>query len=182
MEKNNYKKNDCFLLRGTDVNDPMTVFQITSIDEIHIWAKTVSITNKMIDGWPTSDKYGNVIPDNAIRLPSNSWRWAKKQMLSFVKETNAYLHDNIIKEKADIVIGGHYYSYGEITTVKEIGDERIKFMVFKLDEDCISPYWTRDWRKDNTESWYSISDETYNEVIRRYNDLLSRIRNKFCKV
>lgn len=44
MEKYNYKKNDCFLMRGTDIDEPMTVYQITDIDEIHIWAKSLSIT------------------------------------------------------------------------------------------------------------------------------------------
>ena len=181
MGKYNFTKNDCFLLRGKDINEPMTVYQITYIDEIHIWAKSLNITNRMIHGWPISDEYDNAIPDNAILLPSNSWRWARKQMLSFVKETNAYLHDNIIKQNADIVIGGHYlYRYSEITTVKEIGEEKIKINVFKLDEDIISPYWTGEFRKVDIDIWYAISDETYNEVIRSYNELLSRLRKKFC--
>ena len=181
MEKCNYKKNDCFLMRGTDIKEPMTVYQIIDIDENHVWAKSLCIKAEMIHGWPIAEEYNDSIPDDAIPLPSNSWRWARKQMSSFVKETSAYLDDNIIEEKADIVIGGRYYRYGDITTIKEIGDERIKYMVFKIDEDFISPCWTGDCRKDDKESWYAISDETYNEVIRRYNELLSRLRNKICR-
>ena len=183
MEKYNYKKNDCFLMRGKDINDPMTIYQITDIDENHVWAKSICIKTEMIHGFPIADQYDNSIPDDAIPLPSNSWRWARKQMSSFVKETSAYLDDNIIEEKVDIVIGGHYmYRSSDIATIKEIGEERIKFKVFKIDEDFISPCWKGDCGKNHTERWYAISDETYNEVVRRYDGLLSRLRVKFCGI
>lgn len=182
MEKYNYTKNDCFLMKGSDINDPMTVYQITDIDETHICAKSLSITTQMVHGWPITEEYDDVVPDGAIPLPSNSWRWARKQMSSFVKETSAYLYDNIIKEKTDIVVGCHYLDRcSDISTVKEIEGERIKFKVFKIDEDFISPCWTGDCGKDHTERWHAISDETYNEVVRRYNDLLSKLRNKLCR-
>lgn len=181
MEKNNYSKNDCFLMKGSDNNDPMTVYQITDIDETHTYAKSLSITTQMVYGWPISQEYDKNIPENAIPLPSNSWQWARKQMSSFVKETIAYLYDNIIDGKTDIIVGGHYIDRGsDITTVEEIGDERIRFKVFKIDEDFISPCWKGDCGKDHTERWHAISDETYNEVIRRYNELLLRLRKKFC--
>ena len=139
MEKNNYSKNDCFLMKGSDNNDPMTVYQITDIDETHTYAKSLSITTQMVHGWPISQEYDKNIPENAIPLPSNSWQWARKQMSSFVKETIAYLYDNIIDGKTDIIVGGHYIDRGsDITTVEEIGDERIRFKVFKIDEDFIT--------------------------------------------
>lgn len=180
MEKKNFTKNDCFLIKGRDINEPMIIYQITDIDEIHIWAKNISIKNEIIDGFPVSEMYDEAIPDIAIRLPSDSWRWAKNQMLSFVKETFTYLRENVIKEKVDIVIGGHYLlNSSEITTVKEIGEERIKTNVFKIDEDYISPYFTGDCPNNNAYLWYAISDENYNELISKYNKLLSKLRNKF---
>ena len=99
MEKNNYSKNDCFLMKGSDNNDPMTVYQITDIDETHTYAKSLSITTQMVHGWPISQEYDKNIPENAIPLPLNSWQWARKQMSSFVKETISYLYDNIIDGK-----------------------------------------------------------------------------------
>ena len=56
MEKNNYSKNDCFLMKGSDNNDPMTVYQITDIDETHTYAKSLSITTQMVHGWPISQE------------------------------------------------------------------------------------------------------------------------------
>lgn len=181
MEKYKYIKNDCFLMRDSDINEPMTVYQITDIDEKHIWAKSLCIANNMIHGLPISEEYDKTIPDDAIPLPSNSWQWARNQMSSFVKETSAYLRDNVINKTTDIKIGGHYIdSRNNLTTIKGIGEERIKYKLFKIDEDFISPYWTGDVRKDNSDIWHAISDKTYNESLRRYKELLSRIRIQFC--
>ena len=182
MKKHNFKKNDCFLMRGKDINDPMTVYEITDIDEEQIWAKSISINNKIIHGFPISDRYDESIPDDAIPLPSNSWLWVRKRMKAFVDETSAYLRDNAIKETNDVIIGRHYiFRPGAISTITEIGKEAIKYDSFKFDEDYISPFWTGTAQKDDSDIWYTITDETYNEVIRRYNVLLSVIREKLYK-
>ena len=182
MGKYNFTKNDCFLLRGKDINEPMTVYQITDIDEVHIWAKHISITNKMIYGFPISDQYDNSIPDDAIPLPSNSWLWVRKKMKAFVDENTSYLRDNVNKETNDVVIGGHYMLRpGALYTITEVRKDSISYDSFKIDEDFISPFWTGTTRKNDTDIWYVISDETYKEVIHRYNELLSRLRYKFCR-
>ena len=182
MGKYNFKKNDCFLLRNEDINKPMTVYQIMDMSKKHIWAKSISITNIMIHGMPIAHKYEKPIPEDALPLPTNSWQWAKKQMIAFVKEMNTYIRDNAVKGKSDPVIGGHYMdSRSNITTIKEINEDEIKYDLFKFDEDFISPYWTGSYRKDATDEWYTISDSVYNEAIRRYNEFLLTIRKRFCK-
>ena len=101
-------------------------------------------------------------------------------MKAFVDENTAYLRDNANKETNDVVIGGHYMLIpGALYTIKEIRKDSISYDSFKIDEDFISPFWTGTTQKDDTNIWYTISDETYKEVIRRYNELLSRLRKKF---
>lgn len=173
------KKGDCFLVKGKEINEPMTVYYVTDIDENYIWAKSFSVDTTMISALPIEDKYNNDIPPNIIPLPSDSWEWGKKEMLSFLKEINAYLIDNVIKEKTEIITGCHYYNNCDIYTITEIGEERIRYNLIKLDEDFISPYWTGDTSRDNAEMWYPISEEMYSEVVSRYNRLLSRLRKKF---
>ena len=178
------KVNDCFLLMGSKANEPMTVYCITQITKDKIWAKSICVKNESVDGWPTSDEYENDVPDDAILLPPDSWDWGKKQMLSFLKETYDYLSKNTMEGKPEIVVGGHYIEHGGIHTVKEIGKEKVKYKLFRLDEDNISPLWSGDVGVDGTNRWCAISDKTYSEVMRRYDEFLWKLRVKFsgCKL
>ena len=174
------KKNDCFLIKRGGVDESMTVYHITDIRKDKLWAKSLHIEKRMVHGWPTPNEYDNNIPEGAIMLSSDSWEWGKKEMISFINETFYYLRNVAIKEKPQIKVCGHYVGgHGGIHTVTEIGEERIKYREFRLEEDDISLSWTGESPLDTAERWYAISEEAYKETLRRYDDFLSRLGNKF---
>lgn len=165
------------------MEEPMTVYSIDDVRGDKIWAKSLLVKNEMVHGWPVPEEYDNNIPKDAIQLPSDSWDWGKKEMLSFIKKTFDYLCKMAIKEKSQIKIGGHYVGgHGGIHTVTEIADEKVKFREFRLDEDDISPCWTGEVNSDDTDRWYAISEETYEEVYHRYDEFLTRLRERFCGI
>lgn len=173
--------NDCFLMRGEKITDPMTVYCITDINEGKMWMKRLYVGDDMVQGWPTSSTSAESIPEEAIPLPPDSWKWGKRQMLSFLDEIYAYLKENVTERKSKFDVGEHYIGHGGIHTVKEIGSEKIKHRLFRLDEDDISPIWTGEVPLNDIEDRYAVSEEVYNEVMHRYNKLLMRLRERFCK-
>lgn len=176
------KKNDCFLVKGETMDEPMTVYHIIDIQQDKLWAQTLLVKSEMVHGWPTPNEYDNNIPEDAILLPPDAWEWGKEEMISFIEETSDYLRKVAIREKPQIKVGGHYVGgRGFIHTVTEIREKRIKYRVFRLDEDDISPCWQGEDDFDTTERWYAISEETYKEVLHRYDDFLSRLRKRFCE-
>ena len=155
------------------------MYCITGITEDKIWAKTLAVSDNSVDGWPTSGKYDGPIPEDAILLPPDSWQWGKRQMLSFLDETYGYLRENTSKRKSKVFVGGHYIGHSGIRTIENIGEEKIKFRIFRLDEDNISPKWSGEYPLKDFEGRYAVSEEVFNEVMRRYNELLTRLRNRF---
>jgi hypothetical protein len=175
------KVNDCFLMRGEKITDPMTVYCITDICEGKMWMKELLVSDKMIHGSPTPRTSTETIPEEAIPLPSDSWRWGKKQMLSFLDEIYGYLKENVRERKSKFSVGEHYMGRSGICTVKEIGAEKVKHQLFRLDEDDISPIWTGEVPLNDIEDRYAVSEEVYNEVMHKYNKLLMRLRGRFCE-
>ena len=174
------KVNDCFLMRGKAITDPMTVYCLVSISGNKMRLKSLSVSENMIHGWPTPNTSADTIPEEAIPLPSDSWQWGKDQMLSFIDEIYCYLRDIVTEKKSKFDVGEHFMGHSGIGTVKEIGDEKIKYKLFRLDEDDISPIWTGEIPVGDIKDRYAVSDEVYNEVMSRYNKLLTRLRERFC--
>lgn len=175
------KVNDCFLMRGENITDPMTVYCITDISNGKMWMKSLLVSDKMVHGWPTSCTSAESIPEEAIPLSPDSWQWGKKQMLSFLDEIYAYLKENVTERKSKFDVGEHYMGRIGICTVKEIGAEKAKHQLFRLDEDDISPIWTGEDPLGYIKGRYAVSEEVYNEVMHRYNKLLMRLRERFCE-
>lgn len=173
------KKDDCFLMRGASITEPMTVYCITGMKKDKIWARTLSVSDNSVDGWPTSREYDGPIPEDAILLPPDSWQWGKNQMLSFIDEIYGYLRKKTSKRKSKVFVGGRYIGHSGICTIKNMDEEKIKYRLFRLDEDNISPKWTGEYPLKNFEGRYAVSEEVYNEVMRRYNNLLTRLRERF---
>lgn len=162
------------------MNEPMTVYHIIDIKKDKLWAQTLLVENEMVHGWPTPNKYDNDIPEDATLLSPDAWMWGKEEMLSFIEETFGYLRKVVKRGKPQINVGGHYVGgRGGIHTVTEIG-EKIKYREFRLDEDDISPCWKGEVDFDTTKKWYAITEETYKEVLRRYDVFLSRLRKRLC--
>lgn len=175
------KENYCFLMRGEKITDPMTVYCITDISGGKMWMKELLVSDKMVHGWPTSSTSAESIPEEAIPLPSDSWKWGKRQMLSFLDEIYAYLKENVTERKSKFDVGEHYMGHSGICTVKEIGAEKVKHQLFRLDEDDISPFWAGEDSLGHIDGRYAVSEEVYNEVMHRYNKLLMRLRERFCE-
>lgn len=179
-KKKTMETNDCFLMRGKKITDPMAVYCITGISGGKMWMKRLYVGDAMVQGWPTSGTSAKTIPEEAIPLPSDSWQWGKSQMLSFLDEIYAYLKDNVTEKRSKFEVGEHYTGHGGIKTVTEIGNGKIKYDLFRLDEDDISPCWRGEEGLCDTDCWYAISEESFNEVSRRYKELLSILRTRLC--
>ena len=99
----------------------------------------------------------------------------------FLDDVFAYLKKEVKERKRQFEIGDHYMGHSGICTVKEIGDDKIKHKLFRLEEDDISPIWTGEIPLSDIEGRYAVSEEEYNEVMHRYNKLLMWLRDRFCE-
>ena len=169
------------MMRGENITDPMTVYCITGVSGGKMWMKRLYVGDDMVQGWPTSSTSAESIPEDAIPLPPDSWQWGKDQMLSFLDDVYAYLKREVSERKSKFDVGEHYMGRNGIRTVKEIGAEKVKYQLFRLDEDDISPFWTGEVPLGDIDGRYAVSEEVYNEVMHRYNKLLMRLRERFCE-
>jgi len=176
------KKNDCILMMGSDTNQPMTLYQVKDIHEDKISARYISITDIMVYGTPVVYEYNNDIPNEAIYMRSDSWQKVKSEMISFVEETRTWLMTEKLNDIKNICIGCHYASTRGVYTVTNIIDNKIRYNMFKLDEDYISPHWTGEAPIDGDKIWHVISEETYKELTFRYKQFLLKIRSMICKM
>lgn len=173
------KINDCILMKGSTENEPMTLYYITDMYDDKIRALSICICDEMVQGLEYASEYDNEIPKDAILLPTDSYSQVKEEMNTFLKEVKSFIKNNLISGPYELQVGGHYYGRF-INTITEIGKERTKYNVFRLDPENISPIWTGSERTESfKDKCVPISDETYNKVLSMYKSLLVRLRNKF---
>lgn len=172
------KKNDCFLMKGSNENEPMTLYYITDMYDDKIRARSICIKDEMVQGLENDDEYDYEIPEDAIMLPSNTYDEIKHGMNTFLKEAKSFIEKNLIEGKPRLQIGGHYYD-GYIHTITEIGEKRTKYNLFRLEPENISPIWTGECLVETlVRRSMSISDETYNQVLNMYKNFLFKLRSE----
>lgn len=175
------KKNDCFLMQGSSINQPMTLYYITNISKDKIHTLSIYIHDNMVQGLEYESEYDNNIPPNAIPLPSETYQNVKNAMISFLKEIKNFIEGNLLKGNFQIEIGKHYYD-GYIHTITEIGERRIKSKLFRLENENISPDWSEDaFIESISNNCLPISDQTFGEVVHKYKDFVSKLRNELYK-
>lgn len=171
------KKNDCFLMKGSNITGPMTLYYVKYVNGDKIRALSVYVGKKMIQGLEHGFEYDNDVPDDAIFMSPKVYDQMKDEMVSFIEKINNFIQKNLIKGDINLMIGGHYY-HGYIYTIKEIGEKRVKCDLFRLEEENISPYWSAENFIEDMKHYYPISEQTYQEVLRMYNDFVIELRNK----
>ena len=100
-------------------------------------------------------------------------------MKEFLKETADFLKGRVVMDASPVKIGEHYYD-GYIETVTKIEEGRAYYDLFRLEPENISPCWTGNRSiEDYVEGHIGrISDETYNEVFRRYTEYIAKLRDR----
>lgn len=170
------RKSDCFIMQGASIKDPMTLYYITEMNKDKIRALSICINDNMVQGLEDDSEYDNEIPKEAITLPSGTYEKAKSSMRLFLEDVKTFLNNHVIKEVFQIKIGGHYYD-GYIHTITDIDEERVKYKLFRLEEENISPSWTGDAPVDSIKNYcFPISEQTYNEVLKRYQSFVDSLR------
>lgn len=175
------RKNDCFLMQGASINEPMTLYYITDMKKDKIRALCICIRDEMVQGLEYDSEYDNDIPEEAIPLPAVTYQNVKAAMLSFLKEIRSFIGKNLIEGEFTIEIGRHYYD-GYIRTITEIGETRLKYKLFRLEEENISPCWSGNALIDSIKNrCLPISDSTFDEVVHKYKCFVTKLRHKLYK-
>ena len=167
---------DCFIMIGSEKEEPMTLYLLKQIRGNKIDALSVSIDKHWIHGWDYPDEYDNDIPEEAIVLPSDTYTEVKRQMVEFCTDAHKYIQDNMVKTDLKVQVGKHYYGRF-IETITKIEDNRVYYNTLRLESEDISPNWTGDaainvWADQMT----PISEEVYNEILSRYYKFVSHLQ------
>lgn len=163
-------------MKGSTINEPMTVYHITAFGEDKLWARSIYVDEKMVQAIDVQHEYDNDIPSDAVLLPEGTYGRIKNDMDRFLNEIASFIRNHVIEGNFEVVIGQHYYN-GYIYTVNKIDGDRVKCSLFRLEGENISPYWTSDRSLDSImEKCVPISDKTYNEVLSKYNAFLKELR------
>ncbi len=173
------KKGDCFLMKGSSIEEPITLYRIVDIKEDKLWALCICIKNSMVQGLDIPNEYDNDIPSDAVMLTPETYDDIKQSMKDFLRETADFLKGKVIKDEGPVMIGYRYYD-GYIETVTKIEEGRAYYDLFRLEPENISPCWTGNRSiEDYVEGHIGrISEETYNEVLRRYKDYIAELRDR----
>lgn len=167
---------DCFILTGSNQEEPMTIYKIEGVRGDKIDALSILIKKGQIMGWNFPDEYDNDIPEEAIRLPCDTYAKIKQEMEDFYIKSSKFIQENLVKGDFEIEIGRHYYGRS-INTVTKIEKDRVYYKVFRIDPENISPCWTGSERMEGIrESWLPVTDEIYEELLRRYKMFVSQLQ------
>jgi len=170
------KKGDCFIMKGSTINDPMTLYYITDEYDDKLCALSICINNQMVQGLDYDNEYDNDIPEEAVVLSPDTYSHVKESMKVFLKETKSFIEENIEQGDFELQVGHHYYD-GYIHTITEIGETRAKYNLFRLEEENISPYWTGDGNIDTLHKYcLPIPEKVYQDVKQRYYEFVINLR------
>ena len=164
-------------MKGSTLEEPMTIYRIIDIKEDELWALSVCITNSMVQGLDIPNEYDKDIPSDAVMLAPDTYDDIKQSMKDFLQDTADYLKGRLIKDERPVKIGDRYYD-GYIETVTRIEDGRVYYDLFRLEPENVSPYWTGNGLiADFIESHAGrISEETYSEVLKKYKKYVAELR------
>lgn len=99
-------------------------------------------------------------------------------MMRFVGEVSDYLETRCLRCDEKVRVGGYYWD-GDIMNIVSIEGDKVKFKLFRLDEEIISPYWSGEGGADSFENRVSeISKDVYEDVKIRYNRFVSNLKKR----
>lgn len=169
------KTGDCFIMMGSNKEEPMTVYLIKEMTAGKLYALTVCVKKVWIHGWDWPEEFDNDIPEDAVMVPAETYSYVKRQMTDYCTWAHEYICSNIIKTGIGIEIGKHYYSRS-IGTVTKVEDGKVFYNCFKIGSEDITPYGTGRVRIDSVNIWPIVPDEVYEEVKSRYQRLVLHLQ------
>ena len=169
------KTGDCFIMMGSNKEEPMTVYLIEDMTADKLYVLTVCVKKAWIHGWDWPGEFDNDIPEDAVSVPAETYSYVKRQMSDYCVWAHEYIYSNIIETKLGVEIGKHYY-YRSIDTVTKIEDGKVFYNCFKIDPEDITPYGTGQVRIDFDGFCSIVPDEVYEEVKSRYQELVSHLQ------
>lgn len=176
MERIRLIPGDCFLMKGLTINEPMTLYHITDINDDKIQALSIYVHDKMVQGLDCAEEYDNDIPSDAILLPEGTYDRVKESMKIFLEETRNYLQAHCNCKGFKVRVGGHYWER-DIETITGIDGNKTKYDLFRLETENISPCWSGEGFVDRLESYGTeVTDEAFNEVKRRYSQYVKNLK------
>ena len=176
MERMKPKIGDCFLMKGLTINEPMTLYHVTDINDDKIQALSIYVHDKMVQGLDYANEYDNDIPSDAILLPEGTYDRVKESMNKFLEETRSYLQAHCKCKGFKVKAGGHYWNR-DIETITEIFENKTKYDLFRLETENISPCWSGEGVVDRLESFGAeIPDKAFNEVKHRYSQYVKKLK------
>lgn len=171
------EKGKCFILKESSKEEPIYVYLINEIREENLSAYRIRVSKNGVDAWDFPEEYDEVIPDDAIYSPEETYQKVKDRINEFVDKVSLYIQEHIVKEDFKLEVGKRYYD-GFIYTVTEIGESDVYYDLFRLDPEFISPTCSGIAMIDGIEKhWYPISDEIYQEVMNRYKTFVANLQD-----
>lgn len=172
------KPGDCFIMKGSTKEEPMTIYLIGQVRGESLDAYSIGISENMIHGWNYPDEYDNVedIPSDAVSIPNETYYKIKNQMKSFVIDAHNYIKENVVDGEFVIEPGRFYYGRF-MDVLKKIGGNKVYYETFRIEAENISPNWrgeaSMDVFRDNRRP---IPEFVYQEILRRYKVFLLELR------
>lgn len=176
------KKGDCILMKGTTINEPMTLYHITDITDAKIHGLRIYIHDNMVQGLDFDSEYDYDIPKKAILLPEGTYQRVKESMKRFVMETETFLRTNCNNGSFKVKVGGHYLER-YLETITDIEGNRTKYRLFRIESENISPCWSGEGFVDTLEEYgIEVSDEVFNDLVRRYRKYVKDLKESILQV
>lgn len=168
---------DCFIMMGSNKEEPMTLYLIDCVRGDKIDAFSISINKAKIMGWDFPYEYDNDIPEEAVELPRDTYSNVKQRMEDFVTQAYKLIRESLIEGDFEIEIGKHYI-YRGIRTITKLEDQRAYYDIFRIDVENISPCWSGNCAIDvMKEDVKPIKEEAYQELLCRYKSFVAQLQN-----
>lgn len=169
---------DCFILIGPSKEEPMTIYKIAGVRADKIDALSILIRKGQIMGFDFPSEYENDIPEEAIRLPRDTYAKIKQQMEGFSAQSHKYIRANLVDGDVELEIGKRYYDR-YINTITKIEGEKVYYNVFRIEPENISPCWTGSERIDGIkERCRPVTDELYKELLKHYKLFVAQLQEQ----
>lgn len=167
---------DCFILTGSNKEEPMTLYQIDSVRGDKMDALSILVKKSQIMGWDIPKEYDNDIPEEAIELPRDTYSNVKHQMEEFVKQSYELIRKNLVEGDFEIEIGKRYVDW-DVYTISRLEDQRAYYDLFRIDTENISPCWSGSMNTDDIKEMRPVTEELYQELLCRYKSFVAKLQD-----
>lgn len=169
-------KKDCILCKGSEQS---TLYYIVDCDDEYLYALSVYIGPRMVQGLEYPSRYNKTLPDDIVIMPSETYDKAKKLMCQYVKKIHAVLCKEYLKDKEELALNHTYTDGAYIYTMTEFNGERWFYNLFRVENENISPEWHGNAKADDLDGLLPIADSTVTKVYQLYEELQQKTKRLF---